>query len=62
MFNNDANNSSGLGAGTDAEYAETASGKTIPVSSVNARYVRFWANGNTSNGYDSWVEAQVVGY
>lgn len=60
IFNNDADNSSGLGAGADAEYAETASGKTIPTS-ASGRYVRFWANGSSSNSYDSWVEAQVFG-
>lgn len=59
VFNNDADNSSGLGAGTDPEYAETAAGRSIHVDDVSARYVRFWANGNTVNPYDSWVEAQV---
>jgi hypothetical protein len=62
VFNNDTDNSSGLGVGTDTEYPETSSGKSIAVSAVNARYVRFWANGNTTNAYDSWVEAQVIGF
>jgi len=49
VFNNDGDNSSGLGVGTDAEYLEPAdgSGKDIYLSTpVNARYVRFWANGH----------------
>jgi parallel beta-helix repeat protein len=49
LFNNDTDNSTGLGAGTDAEYQEPAdgSGKNIvPSSAINARYVRFWANGH----------------
>ncbi|MFF2493994.1 discoidin domain-containing protein [Agromyces sp. NPDC058064] len=62
VFNNDTDNSAGLGVGTDAEYAETSVGKAIQLSSVDARYVRFWASGNTSNPYNSWVEAQVTGY
>ncbi len=36
VFNNDANNSAGLGAGTDAEYAETAAGKEISFAPVQA--------------------------
>lgn len=59
VFNNDANNSAGLGAGTDSEYAESASGKVISFSKVNARYARFWINGNNKINSDSWVEAQV---
>ncbi|WP_219639653.1 discoidin domain-containing protein [Cohnella sp. CFH 77786] len=49
VFNNDQDNSSGLGVGTDAEYQEPpdGSGKTITLpSTINARYVRFWANGH----------------
>ncbi len=49
VFNNDTNNSSGLGAGLDAEYLEPSdgSGKNILLTSpLNARYVRVWANGH----------------
>lgn len=49
IFNNDADNSSGYGVGTDAEYIENrdGSGKDIVLSSnVNARYVRYSANGH----------------
>ncbi len=49
VFNNDADNSAGLGAGTDEEYLEPGdgSGKDIVLAApVNARYVRFWANGH----------------
>lgn len=48
VFNNDADNSSGLGAGTDAEYQESPAGKSIVlVSPIEARYVRVWGNGHT---------------
>ncbi|HZG77142.1 MAG TPA: DNRLRE domain-containing protein, partial [Paenibacillus sp.] len=49
VFNNDQDNSSGLGAGTDAEYLEPSdgSGKTIALpTALNARYVRFSAYGH----------------
>jgi hypothetical protein len=63
VFNNDADNSSGLGAGTDAEYLEPAdgSGKDIHLAStVNARYVRFWANGHVRvNGQLNLVNTPI---
>ncbi|GIP30129.1 hypothetical protein J23TS9_52590 [Paenibacillus sp. J23TS9] len=61
VFNNDANNSAGLGAGTDAEYAETSSGKEITFSPVQARYIRFWSNGSSVNQWNHVVEAEVYG-
>ncbi|MBZ0100238.1 MAG: hypothetical protein K8F30_14250, partial [Taibaiella sp.] len=59
VFNNDADNSAGQGVGTDAEYAGTGSGKGVTFSDVNARYVRVWSNGNSSNGSHYYVELQV---
>ncbi|MED5019197.1 right-handed parallel beta-helix repeat-containing protein [Paenibacillus chibensis] len=61
VFNNDANNSSGLGTGTDAEYAETAAGKEMAFAPVQARYVRFWSNGSSVNSWNHVVEAEVYG-
>ncbi|MFD2329614.1 hypothetical protein ACFSR7_10205 [Cohnella sp. GCM10020058] len=61
VFNNDANNSAGKGAGTDAEYAETAAGKEIVFNSVTARYVRIWSNGSSVNAWNHYVETQVFG-
>ncbi|SFA82425.1 Fibronectin type III domain-containing protein [Cohnella sp. OV330] len=67
VFNNDGDNSSGLGAGTDAEYMEPAdgSGKDIVLAdTVGARYVRYWANGHVRvngsvNTVDTPVEIEV---
>ncbi|WJH34829.1 discoidin domain-containing protein [Paenibacillus sp. CC-CFT747] len=49
VFNNDADNTAGQGAGTDAPYLEPVdgSGKDIVLSTpISARYVRYWANGH----------------
>ncbi|WP_420871967.1 discoidin domain-containing protein [Cohnella rhizosphaerae] len=49
VFNNDTDNSAGLGAGSDAAYQEPTdgTGKNIVLTTpVNARYVRSWANGH----------------
>lgn len=59
VFNNDADNSSGLGAGTDSEYAETSAGKSITFSTINARYVRLYSNGSTVNRYNHYAEIDV---
>lgn len=61
VFNNDGNNSAGLGAGTHAEYSETAAGKTIDFASVNARYVRLYSNGSSFNIYNHYSEVEVWG-
>lgn len=60
-FNNDSDNSAGQGIGTDAEYAETASGKEVTFSPIQARYVRFWSGGSNVNIWNQIVEAEVYG-
>jgi hypothetical protein len=47
IFNNDYDNSSGQGVGSDMHYVETAEGKLIDAKGVQARYVRCYSNGNT---------------
>ena len=59
VFNNDSNNSAGFGAGSDAEYAESSAGKSISFGAVNARYVRLYTNGSSSNIYNHYVEVEV---
>jgi len=61
VYNNDHDNSSGLGVGKDKEYIETYEGRIVPVNGVKARYVRLYSNGNTSNEMNHYVEAEVYG-
>jgi len=61
IYNNDTNNSAGLGIGKDTEYSETSTGKDIPVASVNARYIRFYSNGSSVNAFNHYVEIEVYG-
>ncbi len=63
VFNNDTNNSAGLGVGTDAEYAETSAGKEIVLPApVIAQYARFYIAANSVNTFNHYVELQVFGY
>jgi hypothetical protein len=61
VFNNDHDNSSGLGVGKDKEYIETYEGKLIDPKSIKARYVRLYSSGNTSNDMNHYVEVEVYG-
>jgi len=61
LFNNDLDNSAGLGVGKDYHYVETAEGKLLDAKGVQARYVRFHTNGNNNNDLNHWIEAEVYG-
>jgi hypothetical protein len=61
LFNNDLDNSSGLGLGSDMHYVETAEGKLIDARGVRARYVRLYSNGNSSNELNHYIEVEVFG-
>ncbi len=62
IFNDDASGADGLGAGHDAEYAETSAGKSIALSTpVSARYIRSYSNGNTVNAWNHYVEVEAFG-
>jgi len=61
LFNDDADNSAGLGVGKDMHYVETNEGKLIDAKGVRARYVRLYSNGNTSNDLNHYIEVQVYG-
>jgi hypothetical protein len=61
VFNNDHDNSSKLGKGTDKEYIDTNLGRPFPISGVKGRYVRFYSNGNTSNQMNHYTEIEIYG-
>ncbi len=61
VFNNDIDNSSGLGTGKDMHYIETYKGKLIDAQGVRARYVRLYSNGNDVNKFNHYIEVEVYG-
>lgn len=61
VYNNDYDNSSGLGLGKDLEYIEDYRGRVIPLGGTRARYVRLYSKGNTSNDQNHYVEVEVFG-
>jgi hypothetical protein len=61
VFNNDHDNSAGLGIGRDKEYIEVNEGRLIDPKGVAARYIRLYSQGNTSNDMNHYVEVEVFG-
>ncbi len=61
VFNNDQDNSSGLGVGTEREYFETYYGKTIDAKGVKARYLRTYSKGSTQSALNEYTEIEVFG-
>lgn len=61
LFNNDHDNSAGLGVGKDKEYIETNDGYLVEGKGVKARYVRLYSNGNTTNDLNHMIEVEVYG-
>jgi len=61
LFNNDIDNSAGLGVGQDMHYVETSEGKLIDAKGQRARYVRLFSNGNHNNDMSHYIEVEVFG-
>ncbi|MGG7058851.1 discoidin domain-containing protein [Clostridium tertium] len=62
VYNSDAENVHGLGAGTDSTYTETEDGKTVTLNEVTkARYVRVYMHGSNKGNTNHIVELEVIG-
>jgi hypothetical protein len=66
VYNNDFDNSSGLGIGKQLEYIDDYRGKLIDAKDAKGqpakgRYVRLYSKGNTSNDMNHYVEVEVFG-
>lgn len=61
LFNNDHDNSAGLGIGKDREYFEMYEGKLIDAKGEKARYVRLYSKGSTADDQNHYTEVEVYG-
>ena len=61
IFNNDQDNTSGLGVGKDLEFFETHEGKLIDAKGVKARYVRCYSKGSTESALNEYTEVEIYG-
>ncbi len=61
LFNNDTDNTHGLGSGSDKNYVDTYEGKLIDGKGTVGRYVRFYSGGSNSNEMNHYIETEVYG-
>ncbi|HWH72076.1 MAG TPA: hypothetical protein VNT26_22125, partial [Candidatus Sulfotelmatobacter sp.] len=61
IYNNDQDNTSGLGVGTDREYFETHEGRLINTKGAKARFIRFYSKGSTESALNEYTEVEVYG-
>ena len=61
VFNNDHDNSSGFGIGTNLAYVETNHGKLLAAKGAVGRYVRLYSKGSTANGLNHYIEIEIYG-
>ncbi len=61
IYNNDHDNSAGLGLGKAKEYWETFEGRLLDAKGVVARYVRLYSNGSTEDDQNHYTEVDVYG-
>ena len=61
VFNNDHDNTSGLGPGSDKEYIETNEGRPLALGGVRARYLRFYSRGDTETSKNRYSEIEIYG-
>jgi hypothetical protein len=61
VYNNDYDNSAGLGVGKDKEYFENYEGRLIDAKGQSARYVRLYSQGSTYTALNRYTEVEVYG-
>ena len=61
VFNNDQDNSVGLGVGENLQYFENNEGKLMDTKGVKGRYIRLWSRGNTTDDQNHYIEVEAWG-
>lgn len=61
VYNNDYDNSAGMGKGSDRPYADTRYGLLVNAKGKPGRYIRLYSQGNTANEMNHYIEVEVFG-
>jgi hypothetical protein len=61
VFNNDVDNSAGLGVGKGLGFWETYEGHLVNAQDVTGRYVRLYSRGSTADSMNHYTEVEVYG-
>ncbi len=59
LFNNDLENTSGRGVGTDRQYFESYEGRTFDAKGAKARFVRLYSKGSTDGAFNEYTEVEI---
>lgn len=61
LFNNDHDNSAGLGVGKDFQYIDSNEGRLVDAKGSIARFIRLYSNGNSENDQNHYIEVEIYG-
>jgi hypothetical protein len=61
LFNNDHDNTAGLGVGNDREYFESYEGKLIDAKGAKGRFIRCYSHGSTESPLNEYTEIEAYG-
>jgi hypothetical protein len=61
IFNNDMDNSAGLGVGANRHYVDTCFGQLFDARGMQGRYVRLYSRGSSANDLNHYIEVEVYG-
>lgn len=61
IYNNDYDDSAGMGIGKERPYVETRFGMIADGKGTKGRYVRLYSKGNTSNEMNHYIEVEIFG-
>ena len=61
VYNNDYDNTAGLGIGNDKEYFENYEGRLMDAKGVKGRYVRLYSKGSSFSALNRYTEVEVFG-
>lgn len=61
IYNNDFDNSTGLGTGEDKEFVENYKGRLVDAKGATCRFIRAYGMGNTNNEFTDFIEVEVWG-
>jgi hypothetical protein len=61
IYNNDFDNSGGLGVGEDKEYIESNKGRLIDAKGAKGRYLRVYGKGSIASDFNHFIEVEVWG-
>jgi len=61
LYNNDYDNSAGLGVGKDKEYFENYEGRLVDAKGEKGRFVRLYSQGSTYTALNRYTEVEIYG-